>query len=272
MLLLLPLALAAGTIQPASAPCEGFEIHNRTGCTAAGDYASRKEPSKEACCSACASQSKCQAWSFHAGAAECLLATNPKLATNPSTADTTCGCRRAGCLPAPPPPPGPCKSDLDCSLNGACLPSGACQCDLPWAGPVCGQLSYAVTPAQGKRLVDNASSPHNTWGAALVGPEPDGKYHALLSFWGCGPDKHACANTNHNYGTADSITGPYTWQPLQGVRGVLSGAISSALLVFTDPLTNRTVYSLWLAQGVHVADSLSGPFHGPIANFSCECN
>ena len=102
-MLLLLLALAAGTIQPASAPCEGFEIHNRTGCTAAGDYASRKEPSKEACCSACASQSKCQAWSFHAGAAECLLATNPKLATNPSTADTTCGCRHPGCSPQPQP-------------------------------------------------------------------------------------------------------------------------------------------------------------------------
>ena len=33
-----------------------------------------------------------------------------------------------------------CKTDWDCQLNGACLPTGDCQCDAAWNGTDCGKL------------------------------------------------------------------------------------------------------------------------------------
>eukprot|EP01052_Picozoa_sp_SAG31_P006624 SAG31_NODE_306_length_17979_cov_7.825447_11_plen_257_part_00 len=39
---------------------------------------------------------------------------------------------------------GPCKTDLDCSLNGVCSAAGNCKCDRPWGGPGCGVLQYKL--------------------------------------------------------------------------------------------------------------------------------
>jgi hypothetical protein len=47
-----------------------------------------------------------------------------------------------------------------CSLNGMCLPSGACQCDTPWTGANCGVL---------ERLAVNATQQP---GAAIFGYSP----------------------------------------------------------------------------------------------------
>ena len=52
--------------------------------------------------------------------------------------------------PAPAPaPPGSCRSDLDCSLNGECVADGSlgvpvkkCVCDKPWVGTACDTLSF----------------------------------------------------------------------------------------------------------------------------------
>ncbi len=89
-----------------------FEIHNASGCTAAGHFANPKAGSAAECCAHCSEEPGCSAWSFHAEAAECYLATNPKLAKNANTKDTTCGCKHAGCStgpPAPAPPVGQCE-------------------------------------------------------------------------------------------------------------------------------------------------------------------
>ena len=87
----------------ADGSCAVFELHNNSGCTSAGHYQATKSTGPDACCALCANQTRCMAWSFHAGGADCYLATDPRLAT-PVT-DTTCGCRHAGCSPGPPPPP-----------------------------------------------------------------------------------------------------------------------------------------------------------------------
>lgn len=55
-----------------------------------------------------------------------------------------------------------CASDIDCSLNGLCNPSGKCVCDKPWQGPSCGVMGYKVTPVSGKDLFPINRS-HNTW-------------------------------------------------------------------------------------------------------------
>ena len=89
-----------------------FEIHNASGCTAGGHYSALKAASPAECCAHCSSEAQCNAWSFHAGGTDCYLATAAKLAHNSGTADTTCGCKHAGCLsgpPAPAPPAGQCE-------------------------------------------------------------------------------------------------------------------------------------------------------------------
>lgn len=90
----------------------GTVIHNATGCTSAGNYASPSASSPAACCALCAANATCFAWTFHPSGADigaCDLTTVPRVVTNPDTKAATCGCRTADCSPAPPAPPGPCE-------------------------------------------------------------------------------------------------------------------------------------------------------------------
>jgi hypothetical protein len=68
-----------------------------------------------------------------------------------------------------------CKSDVDCSFNGVCSSTGACQCDKPWTGPACGVLGYKTTPASGRSLYPE-SDPRNTWNGAIL-CDSEGVYH-----------------------------------------------------------------------------------------------
>jgi hypothetical protein len=102
-------SLPSGASEPLAC---NFEIHNASGCTANGHYSALKATNPAECCAHCSSEAQCNAWSFHAGGADCYLATAAKLAHNSGTADTTCGCKHAGCAsgpPAPAPPAGQCE-------------------------------------------------------------------------------------------------------------------------------------------------------------------
>jgi len=108
------LVVAAGSMGRAnavSAGCAaGIEVHNHSGCTANGHYLATTATVPSDCCAKCASDSLCNAWTFHAAGerlSPCYLATVPKVATNSGTASATCGCRSKGCT-APPPPPAVC--------------------------------------------------------------------------------------------------------------------------------------------------------------------
>lgn len=114
MLTMQPL-LAAVVTALATAPADEsatgqqcpFEIHNKSGCTAAGHYEVHTVAAPAACCGLCVAQSDCMSWSFHAGASACYLSAKPKIATSGGTADTTCGCRFPHCFAPPTPPPAP---------------------------------------------------------------------------------------------------------------------------------------------------------------------
>ena len=150
---------------------------------------------------------------------------------------------------------GGCKTAADCNLNGLCT-AGMCSCDAPWTGSSCGALGYAPVPAPGPGGADifNASDPANTWGGPIVGPESDGKYHAFVPRYAAG----ALFGAKHIlHGTANAITGPYSWHTMTDVFG----GINPAYLVFPNKSDgNRMVYSLWLKGKIHVADSAAGPY------------
>ena len=70
-----------------------------------------------------------------------------------------------------------CKTNLDCSLSGECLPDGSCKCD-PWAqGVDCSYLNFA--PVDKSRL--GYLHPHySSWGGTIL-QSSDGVYHMLVS-------------------------------------------------------------------------------------------
>ena len=76
-----------------------------------------------------------------------------------------------------------CSTTLDCSLNGECV-SGACACDVGWAGAACGNLTLAETdPSLGHAWASGASS----WGGLPLRAD-DGSWHLFYSQFerGCG--------------------------------------------------------------------------------------
>jgi len=145
----------------------------------------------------------------------------------------------------------PCKSNLDCSLNGVCA-SNVCACDKPWSGPGCGQLTYKVTPASGKNLY-NTSDPRNTWNGPIV-KGPDGKFHLFDPIYKV---KSLGGPTAVLHGIADTVTGPYNWEKQPSF---VTGGENPAFVTYIDPDTQKTVYSLWIGGNVWLADSLYGKF------------
>ena len=71
----------------------------------------------------------------------------------------------------------PCRTDDDCSLNGACdADAGACACRAAWTGARCEQLNLLpATRGAGYRGVDDGRNT-TSWGGAVL-PGPDGLYH-----------------------------------------------------------------------------------------------
>ena len=70
-----------------------------------------------------------------------------------------------------------CKTDLDCSLNGDCLPSGKCGCDAAWKGTQC-QEFYAL-PADSAHDLKEANV--TTWGGGTLAHSVDGEYHMFVA-------------------------------------------------------------------------------------------
>lgn len=100
-----------------------------------------------------------------------------------------------------------CKTDLDCSLNGACTPSGICACDKPWSGLACEKMNFRpVTFPQGYGMTPNVTS----WGGNALF---DGsQYHIFVSAMthGC-TLAHWTQNSRIDHGVAKEITGPYVF-------------------------------------------------------------
>ena len=90
----------------------------------------------------------------------------------------------------------PCKTDLDCSLNGVCnTQTGVCACDKPWIGnidgsntlPDCGFLDFLPSPVSscgpacvfhgGPSSVDTSWT---SWGISVLSAD-DGLYHGMVA-------------------------------------------------------------------------------------------
>lgn len=150
-----------------------------------------------------------------------------------------------------------CTSDLQCSLNGVCT-NGECICDRPWTGSSCGILAYATTPATGKSLFPYPEK-GNTWNGAIIRAPEDGLYHLYNPLY---PKGELGGTTTMMHATSPNITGPYAWGKYPDIildtsLGAFNGPKS---VVFPDPITNKTKFSLWLGGGVYLADSPNGPF------------
>ena len=147
-----------------------------------------------------------------------------------------------------------CTSDAQCSLNGVCSAgSGTCACDVPWTGAACDQLAFAAASPAAGRNVYNGSDPRNTWGGAAIVDPADGRTHLYMPIY---PEGKLFGPSAIKHGVAAAPTGPFEW--LEDLN--ISAGINPAALVFRDPATNRTVFSLWVNGRVYVAASPSGPF------------
>ena len=150
-----------------------------------------------------------------------------------------------------------CTTDLDCSLNGLCSSSGACECDAPWTGPSCGVLEYTTTPASGRSLYPD-TDPRNTWNGAILHSEADGLYHLYNPIYEAGT---LGGTTTMLHGTSHAIAGPYTWGTQPDITIPLLGAFDGPKsVVYQEPGSNETKYSLWLGGHVYIANSAAGPF------------
>ena len=62
----------------------------------------------------------------------------------------------------------PCRDDGDCSLNGACLPTGACACRRAWEGATCATLRLVPGPRGGGFQPVDGGAPTSTWGGSVA--------------------------------------------------------------------------------------------------------
>ena len=164
----------------------------------------------------------------------------------------------------------PCDTELDCSLNGACI-DGVCHCDKPWGGRACGVLQYKRNqPLSAKDLYpfNNTAGPlkpcvnppHytcdalNTWNGPIVGPV-NGKYHMYNPLYKKGS---LIQTTAMLHGVATNITGPYEWEEWPNMGS------NPAAVQYTDE-SGDNKFALF-AKGVRVASSPDGPFADSIGD------
>jgi hypothetical protein len=70
-----------------------------------------------------------------------------------------------------------CRSDLDCSLNGDCLPSGECDCDPAWEGTQCERFAQLPTPSHSDIKETNVT----TWGGGPLQRKVNGSFHMYVA-------------------------------------------------------------------------------------------
>ena len=80
----------------------------------------------------------------------------------------------------PPVPWGPCTSDIDCRLNGACS-AGRCECDRGWRGDHCEMLDLQVgSVAYGFGNMHSKNT--SVWGGGPPVYDDDSKlYHLFVT-------------------------------------------------------------------------------------------
>ena len=105
--------------------------------------------------------------------------------------------------------PLPCRTELDCSLNGRCV-AAACVCSRGWAGHRCERLKFDATPrAAGFRHATARFGPLTSWGGAVL-QDDDGTFHMWASVLTARCSMHYwLANSQVVHATTTSLTAPF---------------------------------------------------------------
>lgn len=76
----------------------------------------------------------------------------------------------------------PCRTNMDCSLNGQCdATSGSCSCEPQWAGHRCDALQLRpAKPDNGYQGVDDGANT-SSWGGAVLRGDDDGLWHMFAA-------------------------------------------------------------------------------------------
>ena len=115
---------------------------------------------------------------------------------------------------AAPPPAwgGPCRSALDCSLNGVCQ-GGACACDVGFTGERCERFDFQPTPAGSAFHSPDAGGATSSWGGTAAYDPASKLWHGFFSEFvgGCGVLSWE-TNSQIVRGVASTPLGPFARQ------------------------------------------------------------
>jgi hypothetical protein len=143
-----------------------------------------------------------------------------------------------------------CASELDCTYNGLCLPSGACLCDAGWGGPACAALKLTVTdPALGHPW----GAPGSSWGGLPVFDPVGGAWHLYYSqmVGGCGLGSWG-TNSRVVHAQGSSPLGPFV------DVDVVQPAFAHNAQAFRTPQGTWVVWHIGCAQGERVVNCSGG--------------
>lgn len=154
----------------------------------------------------------------------------PAAPAAPAVAPTFTERRRESQLLQPAWPSPHCRSDEDCSLNGACSSAGTCACDKPWIGASCSRLGLGLMAAPAPGTRNNIFPSSNfSWGGAVL--NVGGTFHAFITHWADGIGTNTSKIIKH--GTSTNAAGPYSYSPRFSMPGM-----SPQVVVWKKPASN----------------------------------
>lgn len=136
-----------------------------------------------------------------------------------------------------------CVTDIDCSLNGACI-SSTCSCDAAWTGASCELLNLLPsTPGDGTcdpSLNGTATGFTTTWGGHPMQDVDDGSWHLLAAEMSnhCGMCSWGSVSEVARWSSA-SLVGPYRR------AGTAVGAFAHNPAVTAAPAGGNASFLMW---------------------------
>lgn len=165
----------------------------------------------------------------------------------------------------------PCRSNLDCSLNGACGSDGRCNCSAGWKGLRCGELNLGPVNPRALGFKDPIRS---SWGAGFAEVQPAGGgkpvYHGYVCVLSnrCGIMSWF-ANSEVVHAVSDSPFGPFTVSSGQDSVGSRpSGAGAPPLF---PPFSTNPTYAEGPEGELVLVMGMSSP-NGSAADPALQCN
>lgn len=137
-----------------------------------------------------------------------------------------------------------CESDMDCSLNGACVAGAggrACVCDKGWQGPSCGELHVNETATVAYGIGGEEASTSSWGGGPPVWDDASSRYHLFVTeiAGNCG----MCTWSRMSqiaHVTSDAAEGPY-----RRVETVVPTQAHNAYYAYSEPDGMHLLYHIF---------------------------